>query len=94
MQLIKKEIKKTLELAYPVIIGQLGFIMMGVVDSIMVGSVGAVPLAAASVGNSLFILISIVGLGISISVTPLVAIAVGGKRYEECGILFRQSLLN
>ena len=93
MQLIKKEIKKTLELAYPVIIGQLGFIMMGVVDSIMVGSVGAVPLAAASVGNSLFILISIVGLGISISVTPLVAIAVGGKRYEECGILFRQSLL-
>ncbi len=93
MRLIKKEIKKTLELAYPVIIGQLGFIMMGVVDSIMVGSVGAVPLAAASVGNSLFILISIVGLGISISVTPLVAIAVGGKRYEECGILFRQSLL-
>ncbi len=93
MNLYKKEIKKTLELAYPVIIGQLGFIMMGVVDSIMVGSVGAVPLAAASVGNSLFILISIVGLGISIAVTPLVAIAVGGKRYEECGILFRQSLL-
>lgn len=93
MHLYKKEIKKTLELAYPVIIGQLGFIMMGVVDSIMVGSVGAIPLAAASVGNSLFILISIVGLGISIAVTPLVAIAVGGNRYEECGILFRQSLL-
>jgi MATE family multidrug resistance protein len=93
MHLYKKEIKKTLELAYPVIIGQLGFIMMGVVDSVMVGSIGAVPLAAASVGNSLFILISIVGLGISIAVTPLVAIAVGGNRYEECGILFRQSLL-
>ncbi len=93
MHQYRKEIKKTLELAYPVIIGQLGFIMMGVVDSIMVGSVGAVPLAAASVGNSLFILISIVGLGISIAVTPLVAIAVGGNRYEECGILFRQSLL-
>jgi len=93
MHLYKEEIKKTLNLAYPVIIGQLGFIMMGVVDSIMVGSVGAVPLAAASIGNSLFILISIVGLGISISVTPLVAIAVGGKRYEECGVLFRQSLL-
>ncbi len=93
MHLYKEEIKKTLSLAYPVIIGQLGFIMMGVVDSIMVGSVGAVPLAAASIGNSLFILISIVGLGISISVTPLVAIAVGGNRYEECGVLFRQSLL-
>ncbi len=33
------------------------------------------------------------GLGISVSVTPLVAIAVGGKRYNECGVLFRQSLL-
>ena len=93
MHIYKKEIKKTLTLAYPVIIGQLGFIMMGVVDSVMVGSVGAVPLAAASVGNSLFMLIFIVGLGISIAVTPLVAIAVGGNRYEECGILFRQSLL-
>ncbi len=93
MHLYKQEIKKTLELAYPVIIGQLGFIMMGVVDSIMVGSVGAVSLAAASVSNSLFILIWIIGLGISIAVTPLVAIAVGGNRYEECGILFRQSLL-
>ena len=93
MRINKDEIRKTLTLAYPVIIGQLGFIMMGVVDSVMVGSVGAVPLAAASVGNSLFILIFIVGLGISIAVTPLVAIAVGGNRYEECGILFRQSLL-
>ncbi len=93
MKQYKEEVKKTLNLAYPVIIGQLGFIMMGVVDSVMVGSVGAVPLAASSVGNSLFILIFIVGLGISIAVTPLVAIAVGGNRYDECGILFRQSLL-
>jgi MATE family multidrug resistance protein len=93
MQFYKEEIKKTISLAYPVIIGQLGFIMMGVVDSVMVGSVGPVPLAASSVGNSLFILIFIVGLGISIAVTPLVAIAVGGNRYDDCGILFRQSLL-
>jgi MATE family multidrug resistance protein len=93
MHLYKEEIRKTLNLAYPIIIGQLGFIMMGVVDSVMVGSVGAVPLAASSVGNSLFILIFIVGLGISVAVTPLVAIAVGGGRYDECGTLFRQSML-
>jgi MATE family multidrug resistance protein len=93
MHLYKEEIKKTLSLAYPVIIGQLGFIMMGVVDSVMVGSIGAVPLAGASLGNSLFILIFMIGLGISVAVTPLVAIAVGGSRYEECGVIFRQSLL-
>ena len=41
---IKESIRQTFQLAYPVIIGQLGIIMMGVVDSIMVGELGAVPL--------------------------------------------------
>ena len=83
----------TINLAYPVIIGQLGFIMMGVVDSLMVGTLGPAPLAAASLGNSLTIIVFIVGLGISFAVTPLVAISVGAKKYSECGVYFRQSLL-
>ena len=93
MQSFKKHIWETFNLAYPVIIGQLGFIMMGVVDSIMVGELGAVPLAGASLGNSMFILIFIIGLGVSMSVTPLIAILVGAKRFQECGIYFRQSLI-
>jgi MATE family multidrug resistance protein len=93
MQAIKNHIKSTAKLAYPVIIGQLGFIMMGVVDSMMVGEIGAVPLAGASLGNSLFILIFIIGLGVAMSVTPLVAILVGAKRVSEYGIYFRQSFI-
>jgi len=89
----KEHIRNTFNLSYPVIIGQLGFIMMGVVDSIMVGEIGAVPLAGASLGNSLFILIFIIGLGVAMSVTPLIAILVGAQRFSECGIYFRQSLL-
>lgn len=90
---LKKHIISTLNLAYPVIIGQLGVIMMGVVDSIMVGKLGAIPLAAAALGNSLTFIIIIIGMGLSMSVTPLVAIAVGAKRFEDCGVYFRQSLL-
>ena len=90
---LKKEIVNTLTLAYPVIIGQLGLIMMGVVDSIMVGRLGAVPLAAASLGNSLIFLILIIGIGSSIVISPLVAISVGAKKFSECGVYFRQSLL-
>ena len=93
MKTFKKHIFKTLELAYPVIIGQLGFIMMGVVDSLMVGKLGSTFLAAASLGNSLTFIIFIVGIGISMAVTPLVAISVGARKFEECGIYFRQSLL-
>ena len=93
MHLYKDHFIKTLSLAFPVIIGQLGFMMMGVVDSIMVGRLGAVPLAAAALGSSITILIFIIGLGSSIAVTPLVAILVGAKRFEECGVYFRQSLI-
>ena len=93
MTLIKKHITATLQLAYPVIIGQLGIIMMGVVDSLMVGRLGAAPLAASALGNSLAFIVLIIGIGVSLAVTPLVAITVGAKKFEDCGIYFRQSLL-
>ena len=89
----KLHLKNTLKLAYPVIIGQLGFIMMGVVDSIMVGELGAIPLAAASIANGLFMFIFVIGLGVSFAITPLVAIAVGAKKFNDCGVIFRQALL-
>ena len=44
----KFHIKETLKLAYPVVIGQLGHMMLGVVDSLMVGRLGAVQLAIYS----------------------------------------------
>ncbi len=92
MYTVKHHLVQTAQLAYPVMIGQLGFIMMGVVDSMMVGGLGAIPLAAASVANSLFILILIIGLGISFAVTPLVAIAVGAEKHSECNMIFNQSI--
>ncbi|NWG27694.1 MAG: MATE family efflux transporter [Ignavibacteriaceae bacterium] len=90
---LKKHIANTFQLAYPVIIGQLGIIMMGVVDSLMVGKLGAAPLAAASLGNGMAFIIMIIGIGVSYAVTPLVAIAVGAGKMEDCGVYFRQSLL-
>jgi MATE family multidrug resistance protein len=93
MEHLKKHIVSTAQLAYPVIIGQLGIILMGVVDSLMVGKLGPAPLAAASLGNGLTFIVLIIGIGISMAVTPLVAIAVGAEKNEECGVYFRQSLL-
>ena len=53
----KTHLIETTKLAIPVVIGQLGHIMLGVTDSIMVGRVGAVPLAASSLVNSVVYLI-------------------------------------
>lgn len=96
MQPIKiyhKEILQTIRLAVPVIIGQLGHIMMGVVDSVMIGKIGPAPLAAASVSNGLFFLILVMGFGISMAMAPLVAMAHGGQKHDECGVVLRQGLL-
>jgi MATE family multidrug resistance protein len=72
-------------------IGQLGIIFMGVVDSAMVGRVGADSLAASSIANGIFILILIIGIGVSYVISPLVAIAIGGKNYSYCDKIFQQS---
>ena len=93
MQSVKSHIKNTFTLAYPVMIGQLGYIMMQVVDNMMVGGLGDAPLAAASLANGLFILILIVGIGISYAVTPLVAISIGAGRSEDCEMVFKQSII-
>ena len=89
----KYHIKETIKLAYPVVIGQLGHMMLGVVDSLMVGRLGAVPLAASSLVNGLILLIIVLGTGMSVALTPLVAIAKGSEKHGECGIILRQGLL-
>ncbi|MBK7106549.1 MAG: MATE family efflux transporter [Ignavibacteriae bacterium] len=90
---IKSHIIETIKLAVPVSIGQLGHIMLGVVDSFMVGRIGAEPLAAAALANGLFFLIMVLGIGMSHAITVLVAIAKGENNHKFCGIILRQSLI-
>ena len=89
----KPEFKETIRLALPVMIGQVGHMMMGVVDSVMVGQVGAAPLAAAAIGHGLFILVLIFGIGVSMAISPLVAMFVGSGMQERTGTIFRHGFL-
>lgn len=89
----RNEIKRTLSLAYPVIIGQLGILMMGVVDTMMVGELGPVPLAASALAHSLIFIVLIIAIGNAVAVTPLIAILVGAKKTEDCGVYYQNSFL-
>lgn len=80
-----------MRLAVPVVIGQVGHVMMGVVDNAMVGRVGPVPLAAAAIGNGLFFTVMVVGIGMSYALSPLTAMAVGKQDVSECNTIFRQA---
>lgn len=70
---LKEHLRKTVLLATPVVIGQLGHIMVGVADSMMVGRVGVIPLAASTFANSLFYVLFLFGIGVSNALTPLVS---------------------
>ncbi|MFY0608126.1 MAG: MATE family efflux transporter [Cyclobacteriaceae bacterium] len=72
---LKEHYKKNIVLAYPVIIGQLGHIMVGVADTMMVGHVGVIPLAAATFAGTIFFVMLLFGVGTSYAITPLVAAA-------------------
>ena len=91
--MFKTEIKKTFFLSLPIVVSQLGQMLMSVVDNIMVGKVGTEALAAASIANAIFTLIMVVGFGLTMAVTPLTAIAFGAGKDEECGIILRQGIL-
>ena len=89
---IKDHFQITYKLAYPVVLSQLGQVMVGVADSMMVGRLGAVPLAAASLANSIFFVLLMFGMGISLGITPLVSMAEGKGKVKRIGRLFQHGL--
>lgn len=86
--------KDNLILALPIVVSQLGHTMVNMADSIIVGHfAGTIQLAAVSLVNSIFMLILVLGLGISYGLTPLIAKMNGAKNYDECGKLLSSSLI-
>lgn len=90
----KEHFSKNFTLAYPVVLSQLGHIMVSVFDSLMVGQIGTLPLAAASLGNSIFMITLVFGLGVSYSITPLIAAADGRKNYTRISLLLLNGLVS
>lgn len=83
----------TVALAGPVVISQLGHMLVQVADSIVVGHfAGTIPLAAVSLVHSIFMIVMVVGLGIAYGLTPLIAQENGRKNLVECGDLLSNSL--
>jgi multidrug resistance protein, MATE family len=68
-----------IRLALPIVAVQVGMMAMGVVDTLMVGRVSAVALAAVAVGNIFVFGVVALGLGTLMALDPLVAQAVGAE---------------
>ena len=87
-----QEFKYNINLAYPVVLGMLGHTLIGIVDNIMVGKLGATELAAVSLGNSLIFIAMSIGIGFSTAITPIVAEAVAENDEPKIKSTFKHGL--
>ncbi len=87
----KYHLKRTFTLALPVVISQVGHMLTQVADSIMVGQLGTIPLAACALAGSLFSIFMVTGLGLAVGLTPLISQEDGKNNYEACGKLLNHS---
>ena len=85
--------KATLRLGLPIAVGQLGFIIMGFADTLMVGRYATTSLAAAAFVNTLFNLVTFVIIGYSYGLSPLISAHCGRGELRAAGSTLRQAMV-
>ena len=88
-----KEFKYNLTIAFPIMMGQLGHVLVGLADNLMIGQLGAAQLAAVSLGNSLVFIALSLGIGFSFAITPLIAEADGAGNIEKGRSYFHHGIM-
>jgi MATE family multidrug resistance protein len=78
------ELVPTLRLAVPVVLAELGWMAMGVVDTVMVGPLGPAAIGAAGIGTALHMALVVFGMGTLLGLDTLVSQSFGARRIDEC----------
>lgn len=89
---LRREIAATAHLAGPLIGGQVAYIGLNVLDTVMAGAIDAVALGAVAVGSSTLVLGNIAVFGTMHGLTPAVAHLWGEGRVDRIGATLRQAL--
>lgn len=89
---LQDEFRPTLRLALPLVLAEIGWMSMGVVDTIMVGRLpnSAVAIGATGLGQSLYNVVGIFGAGLLLGLDTFVAQAHGREDTKDA----RHSLVN
>jgi MATE family multidrug resistance protein len=81
---LKPEFRPMVTLAMPVVVAEIGWVAMGLVDTLMVGPLGPEAIGAVGIGSSLFIGVVIFAMGLLLGLDTLVSQAYGAGRLDEC----------
>ncbi len=87
---MRSELRPMITLALPLVLAEVGWMAMGVVDTMMVGRVGAEAIAAVSLGTMLFYAVGIFASGLLLGLDTLVAQAYGAQDRDD----YLRSLVN
>jgi multidrug resistance protein, MATE family len=79
MRRLAAELRELLRLAIPIAAAQAGIALMGIVDTAVVGRLGAAALGAVGLANGLFLAAGIAGIGVVMGLDPLIAQAFGAN---------------
>ncbi len=93
MSPLRAEFRKIRQLALPVVGAQVGTMMLGVVDTIMVGHVSVEALAAASLANVWIFATLFFGMGMILGMDPLISHAHGAGQGTRTGLAFQRGLV-
>ena len=80
---LRAQLRPLLSLAGPVVVSELGWMAMGLVDTAMVGRVSAEAIGAVSVGSHTYFVAAMFGMGVLLGLDPLVSQAWGAGRHGE-----------
>jgi MATE family multidrug resistance protein len=81
---LRREIRPMLRLAAPLALAELGWMAMGVADTVMAGPLGAAAVGAGSLGAMLFYPVVISGTGMLLGMDTLVAQSFGASDIRDC----------
>ncbi len=84
-----RELRPTLALAVPIVVGQVSQMLIGLTDSAFIGRVGTVPLAAAAFTHGVFGVFYIVGLGLLLGAGVFAARDHGAGNEAGCAAWLR-----
>jgi len=93
MSSIRTEFVPMLRIAVPVVMAELGWMAMGVVDTVMVGGIGPEAISAAGVGNAMHIAFAIFGMAVMLGLDTLVSQAYGARDIRACHRWFFDGLM-
>ena len=81
---LKRELRSLLALAIPVILSELEWMSMSIVDTIMVGRLSAEAIGAVGMGNAIYYAPALFGIGILLGLDTLVSQAYGRGDFDDC----------